>query len=46
MFELATLEINSMWRMQNFSHTALIQQYTNSITFNIGTRNAIQKKFV
>ena len=37
-FEFATLEINSIWRMQYFfSDTAYIQQYANSITSTLAT---------
>ena len=45
LFELATLEINAMWRIQYFFWccNTTVCEFNN---LNIDTVNAIQKKFV
>ena len=44
LFELPTLEINSMWRKQYFFSYCIKTTVYKSSNFNISTGNAIQKK--
>ena len=46
LFELATLEINAIWRIQYFSWYFLNTTECDFNNFNIGTVNETQKKFV
>ena len=46
LFELSTLEINKIWRMQYFFRYCLNTTVYEFNNFNIGTVNAIRKKFV
>ena len=46
LFELATREINVIWKKQYFFWYCLNKTVCEFIKFNIGTINAIQKKFV
>ena len=46
LFELTTLEINKICRMQYFFWYCLNTTVCEYSNFNIGTVNAIQKKFV
>ena len=45
LFELATPEINVIWRMQYFVILPKYNSMQIQLNFNIGTVNAVQKKF-
>ena len=46
LFDLATLEINAIWRIQCFFWYCLNTTVRKSNNFNIGTVNVIQREFV
>ena len=45
-FEFATLEVNAIWKIQYFFWYYLNTTVSKFNNFNIGTVNAIQKKFI